>query len=942
MNGCTRSEYRQEADAEAYLAIAERNGDPRWRTEDFSIQLDPRSRYFDNYSADCPPMPEDDPASHSYMHEVDGKRGFEHWHDNGNRIGIENPAWRESLYGYVDTTDDGAIKLSTDSAIKLAYIHSPNNQRQLETLYLTALDLTAERFFLDTQYFGGYDARYGHNGSLIPSALRFIPSLGRFAINPPINGPGVEQNRLTVGRPFGADPAVTASRRFATAGELLVGFANSFVFEFTGGDANLSTSLANFSFIQPLLRGAGRDVALEGLTQEERTLLANLRAYGQFRQGFYTQVAIGELGVTGPQRNGIGTDLQSFSGQGFVGGFVGLLQQIQQINNSEDTLSLQLRTRAQLETRLKVGVIDLVQVDQFRQSVATQEAQLLLQRNNLELALDRYKAQILGLPPDLSVDLDKSLIQQFQLVSRDAGDIQDQIVALQVRMGDLPKVPEMASLEELIVEIKPLIEPIRQQMDAVHVDLNRMDEIVARRDTDMTEIDRQALRTDREQLGATLADLALSFGEAEVQLQSLEEGLTEATRESSCNDLVVWLGDTLRIVEQFVLVQARARLESVTVEAIDMDPEDAFQIALANRLDFMNGRAALVDSWRQIQVTSDALQSVLNITSSGNIRTARNNPVSFRAPTSTFRLGLEFDAPLTRVLERNAYRESLIQYQRNRRAFIQSRDSLQLGIRALLRSIEQLRQNLEIQRRAVTIAIRRVDLTQAELSAPRPRVDIGRIENSFNPTTVINLLSAQNSLRDSQNSFLNAWINYYAARMRLARELGVMTIAPDGLWIELPLPTISEPGNESDLYDPAVPPAPAVDDDGPQLMPVPPAPPAIPTSWYELLEYLEENGADADRFIQQINHSVDQKQSENQAQSGVKDVELRQRIEELSENAEEQVGEDGSSNTDSPDSQIETPETQAEKRQDVPVEDRDQPLKESAEPQGVSDERNRK
>ena len=205
--------------------------------------------------------------------------------------------------------EDGSVKLNVDSALKLAYVHSPSHQTQLETLYLSALDVTAERFRLDTQFFGGYDARYTHHGSLIPPALRYDPVLGRFVVNPAIDGDGVENNRLTLGRPFAADPALQARRRFATAGELLVGFANSFVFEFTGSDANLAASLANFSFIQPLLRGAGKDIALEQLTFVERALLADLRAYHQYRQGFYTQVAIGELGVTGPRRGGGGTNL---------------------------------------------------------------------------------------------------------------------------------------------------------------------------------------------------------------------------------------------------------------------------------------------------------------------------------------------------------------------------------------------------------------------------------------------------------------------------------------------------------------------------------------------------------------------------------------------------------------------------------------------------------
>ena len=43
-------------------------------------------------------------------------------------------------------------------------------------------------------------------------------------INPAIDG--VENNRLVLGRPFGASPVLSAEKQFATAGELLVGFAN--------------------------------------------------------------------------------------------------------------------------------------------------------------------------------------------------------------------------------------------------------------------------------------------------------------------------------------------------------------------------------------------------------------------------------------------------------------------------------------------------------------------------------------------------------------------------------------------------------------------------------------------------------------------------------------------------------------------------------------------
>ena len=783
-NGCSRTKYRIEADREAYGVISERALDSRSRAIDYSIEIDPRSRYFDASDPDFPPMPPDDPASHRYMHVVDGMKGGKHCRDDGHRIELENPAWREALADYVDIGKDGAVKLNIDSALKLAYVHSPSHQNQLETLYLSALDVTTERFRLATQFLGGYDASYAHNGSFIPPSLGFDPESGRYVVHP--SRDGIESNRLTVGRPSAADPAIQARRRFATGGELLAGFANSFVVEFTGANANLSASLANFTFMQPLLRGAGKDVALEQLTFVERTLLANLRAYNQFRQGFYTQVTIGELGVTGPQRGGGGTRLTLFPGQGGVGGYLGLLQELQQIRNTEDNLSLQLRSLAQLEAHLAAGVIGLVQVDQFRQSIENERANLLQNRNGFERSLDSYKTGTLGLPPDLPVELDESPIRQFQFVTREATAVQDSIAELRVRVGELPDDAGVEPIRQIRIDLFMLVDPIRRHLDDLQADLDRMEEAVPVRQQSMTDVEKKRFGRDRGQLREGLADLGQEFEEAKATLTTLRDGLSEDTKDATVRGMVVLLGDFLRLVQGSILVQARARLEAVTVETIDLTSGDAFEIALANRLDFMNARAALVDSWRLIRVNADALQSVLNVTATGNVRTGRNNPASFRAATGTLRAGVEFDAPLTRLVERNNYRESLINYQRSRRDFIQSRDSLHLGLRVLLREIEQLRTNLEIQRRAVAIAIRRVDLTRAALNAPVPPPLPGQPPAQFGPTAAINSLSALSSLRDTQNNFLNVWLTYYAARMRLSRELGVMFLDPEGRWIDPP------------------------------------------------------------------------------------------------------------------------------------------------------------
>ena len=918
--GCSQTQHRLDADREAYCTIAERNHDPRWAVGNVRIDMDPRSRYADPSNPDCSPMPKDDPSSHRYMHCVDGKKGWKHWARNGVQSSLENPAWRLQLAEYTELTDENEVKLDVNSAVRLAYVHSPLHQSNLETLYLTSLDVTGQRFLLDTQFFGGNSLAYAHQGDTAPATIGFNPLTNQYVVNGPFSIP--ESNGLTNTNDY------QATRRFATAGEVLVGFANSFAFEFTGRDVSLASSIANFSFVQPLLRGAGRDVALEQLTLTERRLLANLRAYSQFRQGFFTQVVIGELGVTGPQRGGISTTLQSFSGFGGVNGYLGLLQQVQQIRNTEDNLRLQLRTRDRLEALYDNDLIDIVQVDQFRQNIEVTRANLLDQTNSLELSVDNYKTQILGLPADLPVDLDEELVRQFQLLPTKSASVLESLLELQDRIGQvgellnltarvklvetqfqvlqeldlkkdivdvdrtlirlqglveavgrqvkglpsgLSKWKETAddyetelseadqeslnklaalsqteadefqqefvdaserletlmdrltednvdeSLDEekewledllelckrvvlarttaqnltseptgILTSAQQFVEPVRELFEEARADLQRLEKIAPERERVMREEEKSRFKRDRERLDQRLKDLEsgeTGFDIAIEKLDKLTESNTKKNRIETIRGLTAWIQSYLQLVERLSLIPAQARLEIIAVEEVDLEPEAAFQIALNNRLDFMNGRAALVDSWRAIQVAADALQSDLTITGSGDIRTARNNPVDFRDGTSRLQLGIEFDAPLARLLERNGYREALIQYQRDRRSLIQSRDALQRGVRALLRTLRQRRLQLEIQRRAVTIALRRVDQTQLSLLTPPPPGQPG-VQAQINPTTAINLLSAQSSLQSSQNSFLAAWLDYYAARLRLYRELGVMQLDPDGRWIE--------------------------------------------------------------------------------------------------------------------------------------------------------------
>ena len=101
---------------------------------------------------------------------------------------------------------------------------------------------------------------------------------------------------------------------------------------------------------------------------------------------------------------------------------------------------------------------------------------------------------------------------------------------------------------------------------------------------------------------------------------------------------VLLLRNLSRTTNGSILLQGGARLEKVTFEAVEMESLDAFYLAVKNLMDFMNGRAALVDDWRQIQIAADALQSALDLIIHGNARNERNNPVSIDPRTSTLNL----------------------------------------------------------------------------------------------------------------------------------------------------------------------------------------------------------------------------------------------------------------------------------------------------------------
>lgn len=812
--GCSREHYRVNADKAGLEVVDAENNDPRWRQPNFTVYPDARSRFFDPTPPDRPPAPEDDPESNKFMQCVYGMKGYRGWYKYGALSDPQNPTWLEQLPSYTTTTPDGRLLLNLDSAVLLGRLHNIDYQRNLEEVFLAALDVAFERFQFDVQFNGGNTTTFTTRGNLAPTTV----------------GQTGPQPRGQSSSILSTISDIEASRQFATGAQLLVGFANSFVWQFAGPDTNYAASIINFSLLQPLLRGGGRDVILEQLTRAERSLLAALRSQAQYRQDFTRNIAVGgtvtaaprriggfqggaglsgftgtgqggfggvgegqNFGTTGATRNnaaGGGGAASGFAGggEGTVAGFYGLAQRIQAIRNTQNNLANQLLTLGLLESLADAGLIDTVQVDEFRQNVETERANLLRVQVSLQDTLEFYLLDVLGLPPTLRIAIDDTILKQFQFVDETQFAHQRFANDLLRKAGDLPAAPTIEQLNDLQNEVERLQNEVGADIQSVGKEFqNSQPRLAERADQQSDPRDRATFLRDFENLRAGLASLAKQNAADQARLDRLTKETAPGREKASLGQTVELIRAAAGRLQEAGLYQAPIRLELVEVPKVDLDFPCAYLIARTNRLDWMNNRAAFVDQWRLIALNANRLEAVLDVQLDGDLGTFGDNAFRFHGDTGTLRARLVFDAPLNRVAERNLYRESLISYQRARRNYINYIDTVAFTLRSRLRDLQRLRENLEIQRQSLVIAIRRVDRTLQELNAPFTPPAPGQAQTQLSPVLATNLLRALSDFRSTQDNFTSVYFAYESSRMNLLFALGTLKLDDDGRWIDEPM-----------------------------------------------------------------------------------------------------------------------------------------------------------
>jgi hypothetical protein len=267
--------------------------------------------------------------------------------------------------------------------------------------------------------------------------------------------------------------------------------------------------------------------------------------------------------------------------------------------------------------------------------------------------------------------------------------------------------------------------------------------------------------------------------------------IEQTTSYRAVADMGTLLAIRARNQRQDAIRAAWPKVPAIIVDGADLlqSPLDdamnqATQVAWTQRLDLMNTRAQLVDSYRQICVQANSLLGQFDVRYDFETQSPvpGATPLALGGDRSKNTLTLRYDPPLVRVAERNLYRASLIAFQRQRRFLMAVEDNIANDVRADVRQLRALAESYKLQARAVELAYAQVDSARSTLVAPP---DPAARESAGNIAALTDqLLRAQAQLLRSQNSLYTVWINYQAARVTLYLDLEKLPLDAKGLWLD--------------------------------------------------------------------------------------------------------------------------------------------------------------
>ena len=280
---------------------------------------------------------------------------IEHWPEK------DSPK-AEPLLDPIVTPEDSnePLKLSLMQALQVGARNSFEYQTRKEDIFKEALDLDLERNEFRTIFATQVE-------SLIETDM--------------------SGTRTVSGVEYGGSTDV--SKKLASGVELTTGLAVSLANLLTLNQASAFGILGDATISVPLLRGSGRHIITEPLTQAERNVVYAVYQFERFRRTFAVSIAAEYLSV---------------------------LRQLDEVKNNEENYRGLIRSAKRARRQADAGRLTEVQVDQALQDELRARNRWINATETYKRRLDSFK-NLLGLPPDAGIEPDRSELQRLAAYS---------------------------------------------------------------------------------------------------------------------------------------------------------------------------------------------------------------------------------------------------------------------------------------------------------------------------------------------------------------------------------------------------------------------------------------------------------------------------------------------------------------------------------------------
>lgn len=351
MAGCmSTTEYFQEADKVASTIIAEKQTQAIGHTEPFTI--DTPAQTLRRRLLGIEKLPTSHPASYG----TDQVQKPAKWPEKDVPQRTDKP----DVIG--PFTAENPPMLSLEQALQVAARNSRDYQDQKEAVFRAALDLDLEIDRFRNTYAGLLTSLFGAD-------LSAEPATG--GLN---NSAALSMKRnLEIGGSI-------ASRLIFDLAQLLSGDKDSAFGIFA--DATITI---------PLLRGAGRDVVTEPLTQAERDVIYAIWNFERFKKTFAVRIASDYLSV---------------------------LQSNDRVRNANASYERAIRSARRVRRLQDAGRSRQIEVDQAMQQELSTRNSWISSTQSAAASLDRFKVT-LGLPTDARISLDRSELDKLVAYAQD-------------------------------------------------------------------------------------------------------------------------------------------------------------------------------------------------------------------------------------------------------------------------------------------------------------------------------------------------------------------------------------------------------------------------------------------------------------------------------------------------------------------------------------------